>query len=145
MGVPACRRGIAATRQCPSAAASCTCPLAGVSYPAPGAKWHAFTLQDGWKSAQAKEHTAAPSSTIINGVVYLNGSIYEATKINGRWAFLPAGVKTKADVLNFEVLTSGGNPGAIAITDDMGIAGSLPFSNAQAFTSLAGVAYPQSS
>jgi hypothetical protein len=120
--------------------------LAGVSYPASGAKWHALALTAGWLSGAAKFHTAAPAYTVIGGVVYLNGSMYAGPTVsNGLWAVLPAGVKTKADVLPIEVDTSGGNSGSLAITSSLGLIGSTPIGNARAFTSLAGVAYPQSS
>lgn len=119
--------------------------LAGVSYPAATAKWNAFTLQGQWKSGATKFHTAAPEYTIINGVVYLNGSIYEAKNVNGFWTYLPAGVRTGVDVLDIETDASGGNPGDITITDSPGIVYSNPQANSIKFTSLAGIAYPQSS
>lgn len=119
--------------------------LAGVSYPATGAKWHAFALIDAWKSGLTRFHTAAPAYTVIGGVVYLTGSMYEATYENGLWTFLPPAARTAADVLEIEADTSGGHAGLITITDRLGIAGSVPFSNAEAFTSLDGIAYPQSS
>lgn len=119
--------------------------LANISYPAAGAKWHNFTLEDGWKSGQAKFGTAAPSYTIINGIVYLNGSLTAAPAENGLWTTLPAGVRTAADVLEIEVYTANGSAGGIAVTNRLGLVSSNPFSNAQAFTSLTGIAYPQSS
>jgi hypothetical protein len=36
------------------------------------------------------------------------------------------------------------DPGAVAITNSLGLVSSNPFSNAEAFTSLAGIAYPPS-
>ncbi len=119
--------------------------LAGVSYPAAGAKWHTFALEDGWKSGQARFRTAAPAYTVIGGVVYLTGSMYEATQDIGLWASLPAAARTAADVLEIEVATSGGTAGAMAITDSLGLVSSMPFRGAQAFTSLDGIAYPKNS
>lgn len=119
--------------------------LANVSYPTVGAKWHNFTLEDGWKSGQATFGTAAPGYAIINGVVYLNGSMSGATATNGLWTTLPAGVRTAADVLEIEVYTANGSAGGIAVTSSLGLVSSMPFSNAKAFTSLAAIAYPQSS
>jgi len=119
--------------------------LAGVSYPAPGAKWHNFALEDGWHSGAAKFRTAAPAYAVINGVAYLNGSMYQTTYKIGLWTNLPAAARTAADVLEIEVDMSGGNPGAIAVTDSLGLVSTNPYSDAQAFTSIAGVAYPQSS
>ena len=119
--------------------------LAGVSFPTAAATWKAFTLEAGWTSAAGKFHTYGPAWTVINGVVYLTGSIYEASGSVGLWTTLPAGVRTKADVLEIEADTAGGNPGIVSITDKFGLVGSVPFGNARAFTSLAGIAYPQSS
>ena len=56
-----------------------------------------------------------------------------------------AAARTKADVLSIEVDTSGGTAGELGITDSLGLIASQPDSNARAFTSLAGVAYPPSS
>lgn len=119
--------------------------LAGVSYPAAGAKWHTFALVDGWKSGLTRFRTAAPAYTVIGGVVHLTGSMYEATGTVGLWTILPAAARTAADVLEIEADTSGGKAGAMAITNRLGLVSSVPFSNAKAFTSLDGVAYPQSS
>jgi hypothetical protein len=119
--------------------------LAGVSFPTATAAWKAFTLEDGWTSAAGKFHTYGPAWTVINGIVYFTGSIYQASGSIGLWTTLPAGVKTKADVLEIETDASGGNPGIVSVTDSLGLVGSVPYSNAQAFTSLAGIAYPQSS
>lgn len=119
--------------------------LANISYPAAGAKWHNFTLEDGWKSGQATFGTAAPGYAIVNGVVYLNGSMSGAAAVNGLWTTLPAGVRTAADVLEIEVYTANGSAGGIAVTDRLGLVSSTPFSDAQAFTSLAAITYPQSS
>jgi hypothetical protein len=119
--------------------------LAGVSFPVAATKWHTFALEGGWVSNAAKYHTAAPAYTVINGVVYLNGTMDEATEHIGLWANLPAAVRTAADVLEIEVDTANGNPGDVAITSSLGLAGSLPATNAQAFTSLSGIAYPQNS
>ena len=118
--------------------------LAGISYPAVGAKWHTFALEDGWKSGLARFHTANPAYTVIGGVVYLTGSMYAATGNIGLWTDLPAATRTH-DVLEIEVAALTGTSGAIAITSSLGIVSSTPFANAKAFTSLAAVAYPQSS
>ncbi|TVY99020.1 hypothetical protein EAS64_42000 [Trebonia kvetii] len=118
--------------------------LAGVSFPTATAAWKAFKLEDGWTSAAGKFHTYGPAWTVINGIVYFTGSIYQASGSIGLWTTLPAGVKTTADVLEIETDASGGNPGIVSVTDSLGLVGSAPYSNAQAFTSLAGIAYPQS-
>jgi hypothetical protein len=119
--------------------------LAGVSYPTASAKWHTFALESDWTSGAKKFRTAAPEYTVIGGVVYLNGSMYETKNIDGLWTDLPAAARTKADVLSIEVDTAGGNAGELAITARLGLIASQPDSNARAFSSLAGIAYPQTS
>jgi hypothetical protein len=119
--------------------------LAGISYPAVGAKWHNFALVDGWTSGLKKFHTAAPAYTVIGGVVYLTGSMYEATGNVGLWTFLPSAGRTAHDVLEIETDASAGTSGGVAITSSLGLVSSTPFANAKAFTSLASIAYPQSS
>jgi hypothetical protein len=67
-----------------------------------------------------------------------------ATAPNGLWADLPSGVGT-ADVLEIEVHTANASAGGIGVTKTLGLVSSMPFSNAKTFTSLAAIAYPQSS
>jgi hypothetical protein len=119
--------------------------LANISYPTAGANWHNFKLVDGWKSGQATFGTATPAYAIISGVVYLNGSMSGAGAKTGLWTILPAGARTVADVLEIEVHTSNGSTGGVGVTDGAGLVSSMPFSNAKAFTSIAAIAYPQSS
>lgn len=87
--------------------------LANISYPTASAMWHNFKLEDGWKSGQPTFGTAAPSYAIINGIVYLNGSMSGPTAANGLWTTLPAGVRTAADVLEIEVYTANGSAGGM--------------------------------
>jgi hypothetical protein len=119
--------------------------LAGISFPVASTKWKAFSLEDQWTSGAAKFRTAAPSYAIVNGVVYLNGTMYQAKPGNGLWTSLPAGVKTAADVLEIEADASGGSAGVVSVTSSLGLAGSVPFTNAQKFLSLSGIAYAQGS
>jgi hypothetical protein len=118
--------------------------LANISFPVTGTKWTNFKLEDGWKSGFTAFHTASPAYAIINGVVYLTGTMLGQKAPNGLWTELPKGVKTAVDVLELEVYTSGPN-GAIAVTNSGGVVASSPFSYAQGCTSLGGIAYPQSS
>lgn len=119
--------------------------LANISYPVAATKWHNFKLEDGWTSGRVKFHTADPSYAIISGVVYLSGSMFDAKGKIGLWADLPAGVRTAADVLEIETGTAKGTAGGLAVTDTFGLVSSMPFTNAKQFTSLAAIAYPQSS
>lgn len=119
--------------------------LANVSFPVTGTKWHNFPLTAGWKSGASQFHTAPPAYAVINGVVYLTGSMHQPVSGTGLWTFIPAPARTAGDVLEIEADTSKGSTGSVAMTNSLGLVGSEPFSNARAFTSLAGIAYPPSS
>jgi hypothetical protein len=118
--------------------------LANISFPVASTTWHNFKLEAGWKSGASKYGTAAPSYAVINAVVYTTGSIYQASGDTGLWTDLPAAARSK-DVLEIEVYTVDGTTGAVAITNSLGLVSSNPFSDAEEFTSLAGLAYPPSS
>jgi hypothetical protein len=119
--------------------------LANISFPVASTKWHSFTLTAGWKSGAAQFHTAPPSYAVINGVVYLTGSMHQPVSGTGLWTFLPAPARTNGDVLEIEADTSKGTTGSLGMTNSLGLVGSSPFTNARAFASLAGIAYPPSS
>jgi hypothetical protein len=117
--------------------------LAGISFPVASTTWHSFKLEAGWKSGASRFSTAAPAYAVINGIVYTTGSMYQASGDTGLWTDLPAAARSK-DVLEIEVYTVDGTVGAVAITNSLGLVSSNPFSNAEALTSLAGIAYPPS-
>jgi osmotically-inducible protein OsmY len=119
--------------------------LAAVSFPVASTKWHDFKLEAGWKSDAKTYGTGSPAYAVVNGVVYLNGSMDQPTPGTGLWTNLPAAARTKTDVLEIEVYAVNGTTGSIAITNSLGLVSSMPFTNAEDFTSLAGVAYPQKS
>jgi hypothetical protein len=114
--------------------------LATVSFPVAKTRWHKFKLDDAWKSGASRFATAAPEYAVINGVTYLNGSMYQSVTEPGLWTDLPKAARS-VDVLEIEVYTFDGTAGSIAITSSLGLVSSIPFSNAQTQTSLAGVAY----
>ena len=118
--------------------------LASISFPVASTKWHSFTLEAGWKSGAAQFGTAKPSYAVINGIVYLTGSMHRAPGGTGLWTNLPAATRSK-DVLEIEVYTVNGTTGGVAITNSLGLVSSNPFTNAEAFTSLAAIAYPPNS
>ena len=119
--------------------------LANISFPVSGTKWTNFKLEDGWKSGFTPFHTATPAYAIINGVVYFTGTMLDPKGSVGLWTTLPKGVRTAKDVLELEVFTVSGNVGTVGVTNSFGLAASNPFLLAQGCTSLAGIAYPQSS
>lgn len=118
--------------------------LAGISFPSTTAKWHAFKLVDDWHSGAAKFHTAAPSYAIVNDVVFLTGSMYESSTVDGLWTFVPSAARA-AHVLHIKAYAEGGAPGLVGMAANLGLVSSNPFSTAQALTSLGGIAYPPSS
>lgn len=113
--------------------------LANISFPVSATKWHRFTLSPTWKPGVA----GAPAYAVVNGVVYLNGSMHQASGSAALWAFVPAAARP-AHTLEIEVYLAGGTAGGLSLSN-LGIISSLPYSNAQKFTSLAGIAYPPSS
>ena len=117
--------------------------LATISFPVAATKWHKFKLDSGWKPF-TKFDTAVPAYAVVNGIVYLDGTMDQSPAGDGLWTILPAATRT-AHVVDIEVLTTSGTVGALTITSNPGIAGSAPASNAKTMTSLAGVAYPPSS
>jgi hypothetical protein len=117
--------------------------LATISFPVAKTRWHKFKLDDAWKSGASRFGTAAPEYAVINGVTYLNGSMYQSVTEPGLWTDLPKAARS-VDVLEIEVYTFDGTAGSIAITNSLGLVSSMPFSNAQTMTSLAGVVYPPS-
>lgn len=117
--------------------------LAGISFPVTGAKWHKFKLEAGWKPF-TKFDTVAPAYAVVNGVVYLDGAMDQPTPGSGLWTDLPAAAQTP-DVVAIEVMTTSDSVGAVTLTSSHGRVSSMPFSNAEMMTSLAGIAYPPSS
>ena len=118
--------------------------LASISFPVASTKWHNFKLEAGWKSDAQTYGTGAPSYAVINGIDYLTGSMDQPVSGTGLWTDLPAAARS-TDVLEIEVYTVNGTAGSIAITNSLGLVSSNPFTDAEAFTSLAAVAYPPSS
>jgi hypothetical protein len=119
--------------------------LAGISFPVAATTWIYLKLAAPWKSDASQSGTGAPAYAVIDGIVYLTGSMHQPTTGSGLWAVLPAAARTKADVLDIEVDMSGGSTGGVTITDSLGVVSSSPFSRARTFTSLDAIAYPQNS
>ncbi len=117
--------------------------LATISFPVAATKWHHIALESGWKPF-TKFDTVAPAYAVVNGIVYLNGAMRQSPAGDGLWTTLPVAART-AHVVDIEVMTTSGSVGAVTVTSRLGLVSSVPFSNAQAMTSLAGIAYPPSS
>ncbi len=118
--------------------------LAGVSYPVSGTKWHNFKLINKWKSTAASYPSGTPGYTVINGVVYLTGAIYEPIASSFQWADLPVAIKP-ADAAEIDTYTYAGSDGFLVLSGKYALINSNPFSNATAYTELAGISYPLSS
>ena len=111
-----------------------------------GVSFHGLTLANGWVSEQINDGTGNPKVGVLNGVVYLKGSIAQPTPGSSLFAQLPSGDRP-VDTMLIPVWTSGGNMGTLDITTDGRM---FVFSNAscgsgntaQCFTSLATISFP---
>ena len=113
--------------------------------PAPtvaGVTWHQLTPINGWQSAQTTYNTGNPAWAVRNGVVYLSGSVHQTSGTDQELAVLPAAARPSR-TLFLTMYTLGDTQGSLVIypTGEV-MAYSAPQSNAQGFTSLAGVSYP---
>jgi hypothetical protein len=112
---------------------------------APAITWHKLTLLHGWKSSQSQYDSGNPEYSVSNGVVYLAGSLHQASGTSQEFAVLPKGARPTHD-LWITVYTMSGTSGTLYIgaNGDMA-ATSLTPADAQDYTSLAAVSYPASS
>jgi len=102
--------------------------------------WHTLGLLSGWQSSQGTYHSGDPSWAVKGGVVYLSGSLHQPSAGFSEFAVLPAAARP-AHSLVLPVYTVGGTTDGLYIqpTGQMFIFAS---SDAQAYTSLAGVSFP---
>ena len=107
-----------------------------------GVTWHSLAPVNGWQSGQARFSTGGPAWAVRNGVVYLSGSVFQPTGTSQEFAVLPAAARPSR-TLFITVYTLDDTQGYLVIypTGEI-MAWSAPASNAQGFTSLAGVSYP---
>jgi hypothetical protein len=112
---------------------------------APAITWHKLTLLHGWKSSQSQYASGNPEYSVSNGVVYLAGSLHQASGTSQEFAILPKAARPTHD-LWITVYTMSGTSGTLYIgaNGDMA-ATSLTPADAQDYTSLAAVSYPASS
>jgi hypothetical protein len=115
---------------------------------ATGLTWHPLTLINGWQSAQSQYSTGNPAWAVKNGIVYLSGSLTQpgATPTsNDEFAVLPPAAQPAAnrDPWYMVAYTLNSTQGFIDIGPGGALtASSLNPSDAQGFTSLAGISYP---
>jgi hypothetical protein len=119
--------------------------LAGVSFPSGTANftWHKFALAQAWSSSQPTYQTGDPEYAIVGPIVYLSGSMNMSSAGTAFFANIPRRAQTP-NIIVRQVYTYGGTTGAITMSS-FGMASSTPPSNAEDYTSLAGVAYPRNS
>jgi len=129
--------------------------LAGVSFPLVGAAnvyTQPLTLVNGWQSAQSQWGTGDPSYSLINGVVFLSGSLNGSQVPLGlgdqakEFAVLPQ--EARPDFCSpLETYDYAGSPGTVEV-DPQGTmrsfteGGGVYQSAASQYTSLAGLSYP---
>src|SRR5690349_1865073 len=107
-----------------------------------GVTWHQLTPINGWHSGQTQYGTGNPAWAVQNGVVYLSGSVLQTSGNTSEFAVLPAAARP-SHVLYVTVYTLDDTQGVITIFPSGAMSASAnPYSNAQGFTSLAGISYP---
>ena len=121
--------------------------LAGVSFPVASATMTKLALINGWKSAQPTYGTGDPSYSVTNGVVHLSGSLLQpqAGATGQMFAVLPKAAWPTNYLYIKAMVYSGStaNTGTVVVTPNGEMyAYSLTASQAQQYTSLAGISYP---
>ena len=120
--------------------------IARVQPAATGLTWHKVTLTNGWRPTTT-QGGGAPAWAVYNGIVYLSGSMHSTKQFAiGLFATLPRAARPATD-LELNVYTVGATHADLTIEPD----GRMfletqpigyPISDADAFTSLAGISYP---
>jgi hypothetical protein len=109
--------------------------------PAVGVSWHTLTMLNGWASFAALG-TGAPRWAVKNGIVYLAGSMHQASGSDDEFAVLPKAARPSRR-LYINVLTDDFTLGWIFVEPDGHVyVESLTYGDAQAYTSLAAISYP---
>jgi hypothetical protein len=130
--------------------------LGGVSFPVTSVRLHNLSLLDGWTSSQSEFGSGDPQAGIRNGIVYLAGSMHQASGTSNRFATLPKRLRPAHDMwfpvprafrpahnMWLPIFTSGGLFGSIEIASSGrmyafggGVTG---------YTGLAGISFPANS
>lgn len=118
--------------------------LAGISFPNAAFAWKKLVLEDGWTSSQTAYGTGDPSYATVGPIVYLTGSMHQASGTSPVSGNLPQAARTPNGLL-FLTYTLAGSYGSILVARSFLVIGSTPASNAQNFTSLAAISYPRNS
>jgi hypothetical protein len=105
-------------------------------------RWHRLTLRNGWASSQSQYGSGDPAVAVQRGIVYLSGSMHQASGTSTQFATLPRGFRPRHN-LWLPVYSFSGTEGSIEIaaTGQMYAFGG----DVTAYTSLAGISYPVTS
>src|SRR5215469_9343317 len=107
-----------------------------------GMTWHALSLRNGWRSDQATYQTGNPAWAVSGGIVYLAGSLHQASGSRAEFAVLPPAARPAHDVL-MTIYTLNGSTGTLHIqrSGPAYVTGN-PRDPAREYASLAGVSFP---
>ena len=111
-----------------------------------GVTWTSLSLINGWTSENGTYGTGNPKVTLQGSIVYLSGSLAQATPGNETFAILPASFRPSHD-LYITVYTNGDTTGTVFIAHSgvmEAYSGTACGSGntAQCFTSLATLSFP---
>lgn len=123
---------------------ACTTLGVGVASAATAAKvsWHKMTLANGWTSSQSDYSSGDPAWTVLNGIVYLSGSMHQNVAGSSEVTILPPAARP-AHMTYLNVYTNNDTTGRVVIyPSGLVLAGSNPSGNAVLYTSLAALSYP---
>jgi hypothetical protein len=81
---------------------------------------------------------------VVGPIVYLTGSMHQASGSSSVFASTPAAARPSHSVLVL-TFTFSGSYGSLLVTPSLLDAGSTPSGNAQSYTSLAAISYPRNS
>lgn len=107
--------------------------------PAVTVTWHKLATMNNWQSGQATFHTGGPSWTILNGIVYLSGSVFRASGSKTQFALLPSQIRP-SHAIWMTIYTNSDTTGTLVIKPGGAI--SLFGPSSRLFSSLATVSYP---
>jgi hypothetical protein len=129
----------AATQAAGHAQASHTAITAGVS-------WNSISLINGWTSENATFSSGNPKVAIQSNIVYLSGSLHQATPGNEEFGVLPSQFRPTHNMW-IAIYTVDDSVGTLFIGKDGTLEAFSPGAcgsgdTAQCYTSLAGVSYP---
>jgi hypothetical protein len=120
--------------------------LAGISFPAAADTVHKLALDNGWQSGEPTFDTGDPSYWVSGGVVHLSGAVFQPSGTGQIFAVLPKADRPAHDLyIQVMVYTpdNTANAGTVLIEPDGAMYAYSPTaSDAQQYTSLAGISFP---